>query len=228
MLPASLNPSPHFPPGLPRHRTASHLVQWLLEEDSGVTATPPAATWSRCWSGSASRTESWGTLPRQRGPGIPSRSVHRTHLCQRRGRWCVPRACTHPQHRLSGKAGSPQPPYLPGLSASVQGCRGGGLPAAGGYADGGQAESPAPPTPRVPLGASQGSGLLGEGVPTPLAAQRRGPSPPPPPGHSPCLFLPAIPLLPSAAGVIPHQTPILAGAHSPHTPPRNPGWQGQA
>ena len=45
------------------------------------------------------------------------------------------------------------------------------------------------------------------------------------PRHAPA---PDIPLLPLAASVIPHQISVLAGAQSPHTPPRNPGWQGQA
>lgn len=201
-LGAASPPSP-----LPTSPRGSRVAEWLPTWYSGFQKRTPGSRpppqqqpGLAAESGSASRTESWGALPRQRGPRVPSRSAHRTHLCQRRGRWRVPRACTHPQHRLSGEAGSPPPPYLPGPSASVQGCRGAAAPAAGRAADGGggagggQAESPAPPTPRVPSGASQGSGLRGEGSPAPLAAQRRDLSPPtpsPPRGtHHACSSLP--------------------------------------
>ena len=116
-----------------------------------------------------------GSCPGSKGPVYP-RALRTGPTFVREG---GAGASLEPAHTHStgcrGEAGSPQPPYLPGPSASVQGCRGGGLPAAGGAADGGQAESPAAPAPGVPSGASQGSGLRGEGVPTPLAGTEKGP-----------------------------------------------------
>lgn len=215
-LGAATSPLPTSPRG---SRVAERLPTWysgFRKRTPGSRPPPQQQPGLAAESGSASRTESWGILPRQQGPRVPLCSAHRTHLCQRRGRWRVPRAYTHPQHRLSGRGRLSPTPLFAWALCFCAGLQGGGLLAAGGAADGSQAESPAAPAPGVPSGASQGSGLRGEGVPTPLAAQRRGPSPPPPPRHSPCLFLPDIPLLPLAASVIPPSD--LCPGWSPESP----------
>lgn len=113
----------------PLRRMGSHLAQQLPEEDSGVTATPPAAAWSgrRVWVSLEGRelgTLSLWLCPGSEGPVHPGhgrgeslRSAHRARPCQRRGRGFVCRvgsslaAVTHPRHMLSGEAGCPAPPH---------------------------------------------------------------------------------------------------------------------
>lgn len=121
------------------------------------------------------------TFVREGGAGASLEPAH-THStgCRARPALPHPRICLGPLLLCRAAGGRP---HL--QRAGLQMVGGGG---------GGQAESPAPPTPRVPSGASQGSGLRGEGSPAPLAAQRRGLSPPtpsPPRGtHHACSSLP--------------------------------------
>ena len=206
-------------------------------------------------SGSALRAESWGPYPygsaqAARAPCIPDTAgaspcaLHIGPALVREGgagssaEVAVPWQLSHTLCTCCRARPAPLRPPTPPRpvfawalgagDASVEGSRGPSTPAAGGAADRDQAENPAPPPPAVTLGASRGSGLGCEGGPTPLTAQRRGPSPAPPPGHSPHLALPAVPLVPSDADVIPRLRPLSwLEPPVPTRLPGNPGWRGR-
>lgn len=206
-------------------------------------------------SGSALRAESWGPYPygsaqAARAPCIPDTAgaspcaLHIGPALVREGgagssaEVAVPWQLSHTLGTCCRARPAPLRPPTPPRpvfawalgagDASVEGSRGPSTPAAGGAADRDQAENPAPPPPAVTLGASRGSGLGCEGGPTPLTAQRRGPSPAPPPGHSPHLALPAVPLVPSDADVIPRLRPLSwLEPPVPTRLPGNPGWRGR-